>query len=442
MRLRFLFPLLGFSSLAILAAACGTDGSTGDGSGGEGGSTASAGESSGGNAGSGDTSTVGGDTGAAGADTGAGGACSDSGTGTLVFEVSGLPDGVLPDVSTTGADELAVSEAGPIEAVPAGTYNVTAARVFDEDPRVRTVYDATIAQPSFCLGDGESHTIKVTYKAIPTSNKLWMPTDMDNELAGFASASLAATATKTATISTDAPGSKFIAFDQDGNLWALGPTVADAQVARFKAADFAASGKHTPDVAINVPSIECTPAVGHLAFDADGNLWLSGCAGVTRLAASDLASSGDKTPDVTIEGVTENEGIAFDKMGNLWVAGGAKLLRFDAARLGDNIADAADLSLTVTAALGNLGLKADELAFDKAGNLWAVDEGSNHIFQIAEAALSQMGDKPVKANVSFQVDSQALPFGPAFDDSNYLWVTMKSGTLGAFSPAQRARRTN
>lgn len=426
MRLRFLIPLVGFASFSLLAAACSGDGSTSDGAAGAGG-TADA--NAGGAGGEPETATGGGNE---------GGGCSDTGTGTLVFEVSGLPDGVAPDISTTGADELAVAEAGSLEDLPAGNYAVSAARVFDEDPIVRTVYDATVTAPAFCLADGESHTVKVTYKAIPTSNKLWMPTDMDDELAGFSSQVIAESGMADATVAIDAPGSKSVAFDEDGNLWALGPTLADPHVVRFKAADFAASGKRTPDIEINLPDVTCSVAFNNLAFDAEGNLWLSsGCAGqVMRLPAADIKTSGDKTADVAVGGLTGNEGIAFDKTGNLWVGGGAELLRFDAARLAASTEDAADLSVTVTAAIGNKPIKTDSMAFDQAGNLWGVDEGGNWVFQLASADLEQTGAKAIKANRSFVVSVTALPMNPAFDESNNLWLALSSGEFGGFSPTQ------
>lgn len=417
-RTRSLIPLLGFASISMLAVACSGGDGTSDGDGGAGGA---GGEPS--------TPTAG--------DNG-GGACSDSGTGTLVFEVSGLPEGVAPDISTTGADELALTEAGPLEGAPAGHYTVTAARVFDEDPIVRTVYDATVTAPDFCLAEGESHTIKISYTAIPTSNKLWMPTDLDDELAGFSSSAIAESGMTDASVTVDGPGSTALTFDRDGNLWALGPTVADPHVVRFKAADLAESGTRTPDIELNVNDIECSLAIANLAFDADGNLWLSsGCSSqVLRLPASALTTSGAKDADVIIGGLTGNDGIAFDKQGNLWVAGGAELLRFDAARLGESSNDPADLALTVTSAVADKGVKADVLAFDQGGNLWGVDEGANFVFQLGVSDLEHTGSKAVKANVSFVVGVTALPMNPAFDESNNLWLSVEPGRFGGFSPEQ------
>ncbi len=426
MRLRFLVPVLGLSSLSLIGVACGSGGSGGTGGGG----AAAGGEPAGGSS---PTPTP---DGGAGGEVSSGGACATDGSGTVVIEVTGLPDGVSPDVTLSGAHDYNLTVAGPLEGAEAGAYAVTAARVFDADPLVRTVFDATVTAPSFCLLDGDSHTVKVTYTAIPSSNKLWMTSDMNAELVAYSSSAIASTGITDASVAIHGPGSTSIAFDRDGNLWAVGPTVSDDLIARFKAADLGESGTRSPDVHFNVPEIACSPAVRNIAFDGDGNLWLSGCAGIHRIARADLTGTADKTADVVLTGMTDNDGLAFDKDGNLWVGGGAKLLRYDAARLGSSDNHPADLSLTITAALGNKGIKGDVMAFDQAGNLWGVDEGGNFVFELASMALAQTGDKAVKAEHSFVVDVQALPFNPAFDDRNNLWVSLVSGTFGGFSAAQ------
>ena len=418
MRLRFFLPVLGLASLSMFAAACGDDDDT-TGEGGAGGEA----PTHPGTAGEGGEVSV-------------GGGCASDGTGTVVIEVEGLPDGVAPDVSLSGAHDYAVAEAGPLEDIEAGTYEVTAARVFDADPIVRTVYDATVTAPSFCLGDGDSHTIKVTYTAIPSSNKLWLTTGKDDELAAFSSATIAETVMTDPDVSIDTTGAVSLAFDRDGNLWAVGPTIGEDMLVRIPAAELGASGKRTPDVAIKVPEIECFPFINHIAFDSTGNLWLSACGDEVRsIAAADLTTSGDKTSDVVLTGLVNNTGIAFDKSGNLWVAGGPALLRFDAANLSGTDTTAADASLTITSATADKTvLGADELAFDKAGNLWGVAGSS--IFQLKATDLAGAGDKAVKANVSFTIDVLALPSTPAFDDSNGLWVDLADGYLGWFSPTQ------
>ncbi|HEX2873382.1 MAG TPA: hypothetical protein VHP33_19120 [Polyangiaceae bacterium] len=426
MRLRYLVPVLGLTSLSLFAAACGEDGSISDGDGGAGGA--------GGAAPAKPTGGEGGEV--AGGAGGAGGACATTGTGTLVLEVTGLPDGVKPDVSFSGAHDYALDEAGSLEDVETGTYAVTAARVFDADAIVRTVYDAVVTEPSFCLGDGDSHTVKVTYTAIPSSNKLWLPTGKDDELAGFTSQAIAETGMTDASVAIDAPGAVSVAFDRNGNLWAVGPVIGGDMLVRIPAAELGESGTREPDITITVPEIECYPFINHIAFDGTGNLWLSACGDeIHRLAAEDLTTSGEKTSDVLLTEVVNNSGIAFDAAGNLWVAGGPTLARFDAARLETSDTDPPDLALTVTNATADeTVLGVDELAFDKAGNLWGIS--GSYVFELAATDLDGMGNQAVTASHSFTMDVLGLPATPAFDEGNALWVGLADGNFGKFSPAQ------
>src|SRR6185503_21245732 len=120
LRLRYLVPVLGLSSL--VAAACSDDGVIiTDGDAGEGGE-AVGGEGPGPGPGPG---------GAGGEVSSMGGGCSEDGAGTLVVEISGLPADVEADVQVVGPDELAFTTSDTImDVVAAGTYTVTAARVY------------------------------------------------------------------------------------------------------------------------------------------------------------------------------------------------------------------------------------------------------------------------------------------------------------------------
>jgi hypothetical protein len=426
MRLRYLVPVLGLISSSFAAVACSGDGSTSDGDGGAGGEATTPAASGAGGAG---------DAGGAG-----GAACSTDGTGTLVIEVTGLPDGVAPDVSIAGPDSLDALEFGVPADVASGTYTVTGNRVFDEDETVRTVYDATVTAPSFCVNDGDSQTITVKYAAVPSSNKLWMPTGLETELFAFGSADLATEGETEATVGIHGPGTKSLAFDRDGNLWALG--AGDHALVRFKAKDLGATGTRAPDIEIDLAEVDCIVAHSNIAFDPSGNLWISSICGgeVFRLRAADLTTSGAKTADVAITalfdegGVGNSEGLAFDREGNLWVGGGPALRRFDAARLDESSAEPADLELTVKDDL--TGLTGNNLAFDKAGNLWATDWVGNVVFQVAESALGQTGSKEVDANVSITFGVEALLSQPAFDDGNGLWLGLGMGKFGRLSPEQ------
>lgn len=422
--LRFIVPVLGLA--ASLAVACtDEDPSPGDSEAGAGGQAPEPGA---GGAGEG---------GAAGsAGSAVGGACSSDGSGTLVIEVSGLPSDVDPDISLDG--EAIDAADSPLDTA-SGPHNVTAARVFDADEIVRTVYDAVVTEPDFCVGDGASHTVQITYQAVPSSNKLWMSTGMDDELAGFASRDLGENAMISPEASIHAPGAVSVAFDKDGNLWAVGPIAGEDQLVRLPASELGESGTVEPDVRINAKDVPCFPPFKHIAFDPKGNLWLSNncadTAGIQRIPADELTTSGDKDSDVLITEVDANEGIAFDRAGNLWVSGGTVLRRFDKARLDASDTDPPDLTIAVTSATAdNAALEASELAFDQAGNLWGV--AGSTIFQLAATALDQTGEKDVKANVSFGIDVLALPGTPAFDEGNGLWLDLADGEFGRFSPTQ------
>lgn len=416
-------PLYGLISLSLLAAACTeSDDTDGDGAGG------AAGEHSGPTAGTSGDASPGGE--------GGGASCSTNGSGTLVIEVEGLPDGLDAAVGLDGPTPK--SDASGSVSLDAGIYIATAARVYDEDSIVRTVYAGTITTPSLCVAEGTTRTLKVSYAPIASSNKLWMPSGKDAELTGFAAADIAETVMTDASVAIDTPGIGSIAFDRDGNLWATGTTIGEDMLVRFPAAELGASGTGEPDIEITVPEITEFPYINHIAFDPLGNLWLSASGDqLHRINASDLGSSGEKSSDVLFTEVVNNTGIAFDAAGNLWVAGGPTIERFDQSRLDISDVDAPDLEIKLSSAIGNTVLGAEELVFDKAGNLWGV--AGSTVFQIASTDLEGTGVQEVKANVSFDIDTLALPSTPVFDEGNGLWLSLTPGSFGRFAPETLGR---
>ena len=114
------------------------------------------------------------------------------------------------------------------------------------------------------------------------------------------------------------------AIDVHGNLWVS--TFSTDSILEYSASELAASGTPTPAVVILEPS-SSWPA--GLAFDANGNLWVAnvGTNAVVEFAASQLASSGSPTPATTITAASSSllapAGLAFDANGNLWVSNAA-----------------------------------------------------------------------------------------------------------------------
>jgi sugar lactone lactonase YvrE len=362
--------------------------------------------------------------------------CSAAGFGTLNIEVTGLPADVAPEIQLAGPGALGIAEPGLYQDLPAGLYAVTALRVSDFDPIVRTVYAPTTASASGCLVDGTELTISVEYAAIPSSNKLWLASGGADELVGFGSADLSESAAFDSTVAIDGPAGTDVAFDPDGNLWSLGPTVADPLLVRFDAASLGESGTLEPSVTMNVPQIACVEALRSLAFDAEGNLWLSACDNqVVRVEANALGLA-DADADVVFSGFTDNQGIAFDSAGNLWVADDGLLTRYDADRLGASDSETADLILSVNDVAETQTLVAHKLAFDQAGNLWATDFVDNTVFMVNAATLELSGVDIVVADVSIAIAVTLTAQGLAFDESNALWITLDSERFGKLTAEQ------
>jgi hypothetical protein len=290
------------------------------------------------------------------------------------------------------------------------------------------VYEPSVETRDFCLEDEATQTVSVTYEAIPSSNKLWT-----SNLLGFPSSELAASGEGDPVI-VDAPAGKDLAFDGDGNLWALGGTLAEPMIVRFPASELGTSGEKQFDVGINVPAVECIPAIRALAFDGP-DLWLSVCGEkAMKFTSGMLAESGNLTPDATISDMSGNADIAFSEAG-LWVATGSSVLLYDKDVTGEST-NPAKLTLTVRDAEDSRDLDPTGITFDADGNLWGFCFGSNFIFKVAAADLDQTGEQTAIAAVSFVLGVDVLVATGAFDDGGALWVAYGTGRLGRLSPEQ------
>lgn len=446
------------TSVCVVSALFFACGSTDSPPGGSAGSAGSAGSSgSGGKAGGGaGESSAAGEGGASGADgagaAGEGGAagapgsvCVESGTGDIDLIVEGLPLDVAASVTISGPSDSVESESTTLNNAPGGSYSVTAKRVYDADPLVRSAYDAQISSPTFCLDDGGNAAVTVKYSKVTPSNQLWTLNGGTKPVLGFGASTLTASGSPNATSLANLPLGTSMAFDHDGNLWAAGATLAEPTVSRYAAAWLGGVGVPRTDYAFNL-ALGCLPALKAVALDLDGNVWLSACG--KRVLRIDRPESGpgeteepiDIVANVTLSGFSEdNEDLAFDKAGNLWVAAGGRVLRFDRARLGHDDAAAPDLVLEVTTdEVTPQPLAANFLAFDLAGNLWASDFGANAVFEIGKTDLAARGSASAVAKVRVSLDVLAVMSRPAFDDAGALWLSLAAGKFGKLTAEQLA----
>jgi hypothetical protein len=370
--------------------------------------------------------------------------CPNEGSGTLVVDVTGLPDGVEPEVEILTPDGTSLFGPGTFDDVSAGRYWLEARYKFDDDPLVQTMFQpasSEISPSSSCLSSGSELTISVEYSAIPTSNKLWMASD--GQLTGFSAADLAQSDTLAATVDIEGPVGPVLIFDKDGNIWTHGPTAADPTIVRFDADDLAESGAVEPVFGIDVPGIACRPAVRAMVFDGDGFLWLGTCDQRVLLFAEDDSEEYDV--ETEISGFSAIQSIAFDADGHLWVADDGVLERYDADPV-----EAPDAlpewtlahTLSVRDATNAQALAASRLAFDPAGNLWATDPDRSTVFKLSAADLTGGGVEEVIAEVSIVPAEASQLGGLAFDRSEGLWLALGGGRFGKLGANQLGTSTD
>ncbi|MHB8876789.1 MAG: Vgb family protein [Myxococcaceae bacterium] len=372
------------------------------------------------------------------------GVCAATGSGTVVVNVSGLPDGASARVIVTGPSGPSnVGATQTFTGASAGTYAVRSDNVAVSDPLIRTGYSAQINPVTFCLANGLTQTVTVTYAAIPTSNKLWATNGSGGNGAplGFSSATLGASGSPAATVAAQTSTGRDITFDQDGNLWTMGGT--DASLRRFPAGAMGTGGPKTADRVLDLKDIRCLPSTTAMAFDPEGNLWVSSTCEkkVFRVTAGQLATSGDVTPAVAVSTVKSAGGLAFDKSGNLWVTDpdDGHLFRFDAAGLSASTSTPGLTLTTLRAVPGDLN--GNWLAFDAEGNLWANDFGGNVIYKITPAEQAGSGAKTITPGVQLTLPVGALLEGMAFDEAGGLWTAYSAGKFARIAPAQLGTST-
>jgi len=458
------------TSLCLVSAlffACSSTDDAPSGSAGAAGSAGSAGFG-GRAAGGAGTSNEAGEGGASGADDGAGAAgeagtagaagaqnvCLESGHGDIDLVVTGLPKTVAASVTISGAHDSVESESTTLSHVPGGSYSVTAKRVYDADPLVRTAYDAQISSPTFCLDDGGNATVAVNYAKVTPSNQLWglVRTHGQTTLLGFASTQLTASGSPTTTTEASPTIEQSIAFDHAGDVWGV-ELGSRARVARYAPFWLGGAGQPHADYRFNLTLEACVPpAIGdiivprirNIALDASENIWLSACdKKVLKIDRPESSPGSDEgpveiAPQVTLSGFSQQtEDLAFDSAGNLWVTAGGQVLRFDRARLDSNDAGAPNLVLDVTTDdAAPSALKANFLAFDVAGNLWLTDVAGVTLFEVAKTDLDGEGTQAAVAKVRLALASSSLLGRPAFDDAGSLWVSLSLGSFGKLTAEQ------
>ncbi len=366
---------------------------------------------------------------------------SSNATGTLSVRIIGTPSGhgsiaLAGGATLTASNDLTLS---------AGPETVTAYLYAEGNQMVRVAYSPTVDVPSPCVRAGQTTIVTATYARIPSSGALWLGasnTPSAATLLSFVPADLASSGSSTATVAAKTGGSDGFTFDVYGNAWVLGATTADPPVARIPAAALGSDGVKTPDVIIDSPSFgTAIPGAKALAFDADGNLWVSVVAAnkVVKIAAAALGTPGTSAPVAAVEesGINAPAGLAFDSSGNLWVAadGASTIVRIDAAHLTTS-GTGADLTITALTPQPVVGPLSSPLglAFDANGNLWVNYDGT--IARLTPSDQAGTGNRTITPTVQIEPGVTSLPLGIAFDEFGGLWFADIAGGFACFGATQ------
>jgi len=343
--------------------------------------------------------------------------------GSLVVGVVGLPGGTAGAVVVTGPNgySQAITTTTTLR-VPPGTYSVAVSEMRGTESIVPQVFDGHASPTILTVAANATATTTVSYALRPGSGKLWIPQwGNSDEAAGLTRNQLLTSGSVTADVilAGTTNQAEAIAFDGDGNMW-----VSDwaGYLYRYDAASLASSGTPTPAVTIDATAYG--QHVG-LAFDASGNLWTTDFFGNSLLgySAAQLTADGAPTPAVIITAngtsLVNPAGIAFDGQGNLWIANRSAdtVVRFSPAQLAATGSPIP--TVTLSASSGSLAFPYT-LAFDAGGNLW-VSNLLATVVRFDAAQLTSTGSPtPVAtiANSSLGIN----PIGLAFDATGALWV--------------------
>lgn len=375
--------------------------------------------------------------------------------GNLDVYVGGLDDtGATANVLVSGPDGYSESLSASrtlIDLAP-GAYEIAAGtvRVLQdgiEDLRypVATcnIQPLTLGANSHCVADvtvGSIDHSSVVYEQLFGSGRLYVPTGEDT-IAGLPGSQLSGSNAEAPAVSLAGfAGVQSVAFDADGDMWltAWGGNV----LVEVRSERLLSSGSLVADVSIGSTSGSLVNPVG-LAIAPDGSVWVSntGNATVVRFGAEQLAASGSPVPEVTLSDdgsmtIDGPAGIAFDAVGTLWVAS-----RFTDRVVGytdpGSLRGALNASPDIIIDSNTDGVATLDaptgLAFDEEGDLWVTTEG-NTLVEYAPEQLETSG-APLPGVI---LTGLAGPTGLAFDAAGNLWVSNGS-SLVAFRPEQLTR---
>jgi sugar lactone lactonase YvrE len=332
--------------------------------------------------------------------------------------------------------------------VSAGIYSLIPHRVRKSGDIVGPAFQGTVESSNeFCVLVGKTTTATVKYVREPGSARMWLTQSNGDgaQVMAFDGDQLDARGDQTPSVSLspslDNVGA--LAVDGKGRLWIASTT---GKLVAYNASRIGSTTTGAPDIVLEGSAIcedvvPCGPNA--IAFDAQGDLWVSTLTRIRKLSAASVNASGMPMAAVTITSPDAKgpRALAFDRDGNLWVADAeGAVVKFAAARLQSNVTTAADLVIfaqqpgPVMVGLGG----PEGLVVDGDDNLWVGYFGGSDIvrFTKTELAMSALQANPIVPSLYFKVGVDALVTALALDESGNLWLPGANGYVSRIAKDQ------
>lgn len=299
----------------------------------------------------------------------------------------------------------------------------------------RTDLRATIA---LLLSLAAGCTAESTVPVLPQQNGLWTASASPAAILRFDPTQLVDTGEREAATALTTSSARLttllgVAFDDQGTLWLA--SEGDSAVFGFAPGALASGGSQAATTVIESVHGSLTGPTS-LAFDAQGRLWVmdAGTGTLNRYDQAQLAAGGPQAPVKTLRMPGNPMAIAFDAAGALWVSDHHFHLieKFTAAQLdtAGSIPPVLELRDSLISLVNPAGL-----AFDADGTLWVANSTGQTVVAFSPAQLAVGGNPLPQVVLTSNAGSLLDPLGLAFDDGGNLWVVGAHGTLTEFSRA-------
>jgi sugar lactone lactonase YvrE len=356
-------------------------------------------------------------------------------TGALSLTVTAA-GGTTPAVSVSGPDGYgkSFSHSQVLMGLALGTYTIAADSVTVPDPVVGGSTDtAHVTGNPAVVASHDTVKAMVKYALGHQYGAMWVASVFGTQLDGFAGPQLHAAGSPAPTDSVGITGgASAMALDANGNLWTVGSN--NHQIRMYTPAQRGTLGDTASATVIVDDSLDEPLS---MAFDKQGNLWVSDLGRLKAYTPAHLAAGGTQSPDIEIisTALTEDPGLAFDSTGNLWVSSydNSTLVKYDAAQLAasDTVAPV-DTLHSITALDGPGGMQ-----FDAHGNLWVANHSTNTILMFAPSQLTASGSPTPQVIITTPTSTGSEMWGLVFDASGSLWVAASgSDSVMAFTASE------